>query len=90
MLSLNEHYMKFYAGKEVHRWRGATLDKLIVHGWSAGFCKEQVLIDCMNHGYALCVAEPAIERIWKWWDNSYTEYMKSQETDCVHSGILPI
>lgn len=79
MLSLNEHYMKFYAGREVHRWHGATLDKLIVHGWSAGLCKEQVLIDCMNHGYALCVAEPAIERVWKWWDDSYAEYCKAEQ-----------
>lgn len=79
MLSLNEHYMKFYAGKEVRVWRGAPLNRLIVHGWSAGLSKEQVIIDCMIHGYALCVVEPAIERIWAWWDASYVEYCKTQE-----------
>lgn len=79
MLSLNEHYMKFYAGKDVRPIRGVTMNKIIVHGWSAGLCKQQVLIDCVHQGYSLCVAEPAIECIWKWWDNSYAEFCKAEQ-----------
>ena len=80
MLNLNDHYVMFYLGKEVRPVRGATLKMIIEHAWGAGICKEQAIIDCMHQGFALCVTEPAVERIWAWWDNSYAEYCKTQES----------
>lgn len=81
MTKLNDYYLRYYSGKDARPIRGVTMKMIIEHSWSAGICKEQTLIDCMIQGYALCVAGPAIERIWAWWDASYAEYCKTQETE---------
>lgn len=78
-LSLNEYYITYYLGKDVHPIRGVTLKQIIEHGWGTSLHKAQVLIDCMHQGYSLCVAVPAIERIWAWWDNSYAEFCNAEQ-----------
>lgn len=71
---LNQFYVRHYLGRPVFISHGAKLESIAAHAWGTGICYEQAVIDCMQHGYALCIAKPAVLRVWARWDASYAAY----------------
>lgn len=58
--------------------RGVPLHSILVDGWSRGLHPEQVQHECIQMGYALCVAEPERLKVWARLDHELAEYEKTQ------------
>lgn len=54
--------------------RGTPLNTIIIDGWSRGLTFQQTRDECLQMGFALCVAEPQIHRIWQREDEALAEY----------------
>lgn len=54
--------------------RGVSLHAIITDGWSRGLTFQQTRDECLQMGFALCVAEPRIHQMWARMDLEYEEY----------------
>lgn len=61
---------------------------IIIDGWSRGLRLEQTLMECSQAGYGMCIAEPAIHRIWEQWDSELAAF-EHQLTDSTNPFTHP-
>lgn len=65
------HLLQFAAAA----WRrGVPMNVIIIDGWSRGLEFEQTLMECVQAGYSMCIAEPAIRHKWEQMDSELAAF----------------
>jgi len=68
--------------------RHTKMETIIVDGWGHGFYPEQTLHECVASGFSMCIAEPAIKRIWAAWDAEYRATCEQHGGPCEVQGFV--
>lgn len=59
--------------------RGVRMNTIIVDGWSRGFHYQQTLLECVQAGYAMCIASKLILNTWADMDEEYTRVCAAEQ-----------
>lgn len=86
MSAINDHYVRYYLNHDACISRHVTIEQIASHSWGAALPIEQTAIHCMQNGFALCIAMPAIRRIWDRWDADYLAHCEAEALLEINNG----